>query len=280
MDLAATLLERVGAVSAREVAEGHQSRVFVLTLGDGQRLVAKVLDASIVAVDVVVARVDAVTELADLDPRVCRPIRIDGGLVNVIDDDAGRSALLLCSEFADGVALDVGSHSDAALMGQTLASLHRSLARVTMPGVPQVAALRAVPSGVDVETQLLHGDFNAGNLRRNGSMVRVFDFEDCGYGPRSFEIANALYMVLFSSTVESDVSRYRAFEDAFLGAYASEDGRVVDRRTVDHFVDLRVRALEGWLDDLSTAPVGIRTASPQWHQTLRSFVVDYQRRQP
>jgi hypothetical protein len=38
-------------------------------------------------------------------------------------------------------------------------------------------------------------------------MVRVFGFEDCGCGPRSFEIANALYMVLFSSTIESEVSR-------------------------------------------------------------------------
>lgn len=280
MDLAATLLERIGAAAVREVAEGHQSRVFELTLVDGQRMVAKVLDASIVDVDVVVARVDAVAELADLDPRVCRPVRVDGALVNVIDDDAGRSALLLCSEFAEGVALDVGDHSDAELMGKTLAGLHRSLARVTTPGLLEVAALRAVQSNVDEEPQLLHGDFNAGNLRRDGSMVRVFDFEDCGYGPRSFEIANALYMVLFSATIESDVSRLRTFEDAFLSGYRTEDGRDLDRRTVDHFVDLRVRALEGWLDDLSTAPVGIRTASPRWHQTLRSFVADYRRRLP
>ena len=77
------------------------------------------LDASIAVVDVVVARVDAVAELADLDPRVCRPVPIDGGLVNVIDDDAGRSALLLCSEFAEGASLDVGSPSDAEPVSYT-----------------------------------------------------------------------------------------------------------------------------------------------------------------
>lgn len=279
MDLAARLLKRIGAAAVREVVEGHQSRVFEVTLVDGQRLVAKVLDASIAVVDVVVARVDAVAELADLDPRVCRPVRIDGRLVNVIDDDAGRSAVLVCSEFAEGASLDVGSPSDAELMGRTLAGLHRSLARVTTPGIPQVAALRAVQSNVDDEVQLLHGDFSAGNLRRADSMVRVFDFEDCGYGPRSFEIANALYMVLFSSTIGNEIWRYRMFEDAFLSGYGREDGQDVDRRTVDHFIDLRVRALEAWLDDVSTAPVGIRTATPRWHQTLRSFVTSYERRQ-
>jgi Ser/Thr protein kinase RdoA (MazF antagonist) len=188
--------------------------------------------------------------------------------------------LLLCSEFAEGVALDVGSPSDAELMGKTLAGLHRSLARVATRGIPQVAALRAVPSNVDDEVQLLHGDFNTGNLRRSDSMIRVFDFEDCGYGPRSFEIANALYMVLFSSTIESDVSGYRTFEDAFLSGYGMEDGQDVDRCAIDHFIDLRVRALEGWLDDVPSAPVGIRTATPQWHQTLRSFIASYERRQP
>jgi Ser/Thr protein kinase RdoA (MazF antagonist) len=111
-------------------------------------------------------------------------------------------------------------------------------------------------------------------------MVRVFDFEDCGYGPRSFEIANALYMVLFSSTIESEVSRYRTFEDAFLSGYGIEDGQDVDRRTIDHFIDLRVRVLAGWLDDVPSAPIGIRTATPQWHQTLRSFITSYEPRQP
>ena len=274
------VLDLSGAASAEEVAEGHQSRVFELMHVDGQRLVAKVLDASLVDVDVVVARFDAVAELADLDPRVCRPIRIGGNLVNVIADDSGRSALLLCSEFAEGVGFDVASSSDAELMGATLAGLHRSLALVPAPGIPEVAALRAVRSDVNEEFQLLHGDFNSGNLRRTGSMVRVFDFEDCGYGPRSFEIANALYMVLFDASIEDELDRYRTFETAFLSGYETEDGHDVDRRCVEHFVDLRVRALECWLDDLPSAPIGIRTATPQWHQTLRSFVSSHDHRRP
>jgi hypothetical protein len=86
-------------------------------------------------------------------------------------------------------------------------------------------------------------------------------------------------MVLFSSTIGNEIWRYRTFEDAFQSGYGLEAGQDVNRRTVDHFIDLRVRALEGWLDDVSIAPVGIRTATPQWHQTLRSFVTSYERRQ-
>lgn len=280
MGLARSVLELTGAATARELAEGHQSRVFELVFLDGHRLVAKVLDVSVGDMDVVAARVDAVAELADLDPRVCRPVPIGGGLVNVIADDVDRPAVLLCSEFAEGVAFDVASPGDPELMGVTLAGLHRSLARIAGRGIPEVAALRAVRSDVDGEFQLLHGDFNSGNLRRDGSMVRVFDFEDCGRGPRSFEIADALYMVMFPATIEAELERFRTFQDAFLSGYESEDGRPVDRRTVDHYVDLRVRALERWLDDLSTAPIGIRSATPHWHETLRSFVRGYERRRP
>jgi Ser/Thr protein kinase RdoA (MazF antagonist) len=280
MDLAMSVLELTRAAAVREVAEGHQSRVFELTPVDGQRFVAKVLDAALVDAHAVAARVDAVAELAELDPRVCRPIRIGGSLVNVIADDVGRPALLVCSEFAEGVAFDVANPADAELMGETLAGLHRSLARIARRGIPEVAALRAVPSDLNEEFQLLHGDFNSENLRRAGSTVRVFDFEDCGYGPRSFEIANALYMVLFTATIEAEAERYRTFEGAFLGGYEGEAAHEVDRRAVEQLIDLRVHALECWLDDLPTAPIGIRTATPQWRQTLRSFVGSYERRQP
>jgi Ser/Thr protein kinase RdoA (MazF antagonist) len=265
VDLASSVLQLTGAVTAEAIAEGHQSRVFELTTVDGRRFVAKVLDPSVVELDVVIARVEAVAELADRDPRVCRPIRIADCFVNMIVVEAGRPA---------------PRPIDAALMGETLAGLHQSLACVAARDIPEVAALRAVHSTVDEEFQLLHGDFNSENLRRDGSLVKVFDFEDCGYGPRSFEIANALYMVLFTATVEREIERYQPFEDAFLTGYATADGRDVDRGTVDQFLDLRVRALQLWLDDLSTAPVGIRTATPQWHETLRSFVDHYERRRP
>jgi hypothetical protein len=37
-------------------------------------------------------------------------------------------------------------------------------------------------------------------------------------------------------------------------------------------IEVRVDALRSWLDDPSTAPIGIRTSSPEWRDVLRSFV--------
>ena len=298
MDLATSVMALTGASSVQPVAEGHQSRVFIVSLAEGRMAVAKVLDASLVDVDVVRARVETVMELSDLDSRVCRPIELDRQLINVVEDENGRPGLVVCSEFADGVAFDEGTGTDARLMGETLAGLHRSMARLAARDLPAVAALGAMGAlgalgAVDwsgesgengrrdgrghVPVQVLHGDFNAGNLRRDNDAVRVFDFDDCGYGPPVFDVANALYMVLFDATVGNDIGRYRSFETAFLSGYEAASARGLDRGLVDEFVDLRVRALDHWLDDLPAAPIGIRTASQAWRATLRRFVRDYER---
>jgi Ser/Thr protein kinase RdoA (MazF antagonist) len=275
-----TLRERVqqvaGAVDATAVAGGFQSHVFELAFADGRHAVAKVLDASLIAAAEVLCRVELVAELAASDPRVCAPLSINGRLVNEVVGDGGADALLICFEFADGVAPDERDPSDAELMGSTLAGLHQSLARLAPRSLPRVAALRSNSLDAADDMQLLHGDFNSANLRCNGSAVKVFDFEDCGYGPRLFDLANALYMVLFSATVEDDIDRYRAFAPAFTSGYARGWGGPIDRLQVSRYIDLRVGALAGWVSDLNTAPIGIRTATPQWHATLRSFVTQYE----
>ena len=266
-----------GASSAQPVAEGHQSRVFIVSLAGGRMAVAKVLDASLVDVEVVRARVETVVELADLDSRVCRPIEVNGNLFNVLENENGGPVLVLCSEFADGSALDESDPNDSRLMGETLAGLHRSMARISARALTPVAALGVIGWTGDEPVQMLHGDFNAGNLRAGNGSVRVFDFDDCGCGPPAFDVANALYMVMFDATVGVDIDRYRSFKTPFLTGYEAESKQRVDRGLIDQFVDLRVRALDHWLDDLSGAPIGIRAASPAWHATLRQFVRDYGR---
>ena len=55
----------------------------------------------------------------------------------------------------------------------------------------------------------------------------------------------------------------------------------VENRGEGVFVQLRAEAVKRWLgrpavtlrlDDLASAPIGIRTSSPQWRATLRAFV--------
>jgi hypothetical protein len=82
-------------------------------------------------------------------------------------------------------------------------------------------------------------------------------------------------MVLFDSFVDGEGQRYRAFEHPFLEGYREGSASGVDGEAVRTLIDLRVRALAAWLDDLASAPVGIRNATPEWHHTLRGFVRDH-----
>jgi len=278
-----SLVERIKDLSeAAEVvalAGGHQSCVFEVTGRDGQRSVAKVVEAALVDVSEVVARNEAVAELARLDASVCRPLPQAGQLVTVFDDDDRTFVLTRC-EFAEGAPPDPADPDDAELMGRALGELHVSLARLKRRDIPHVAALRAAGVEDSESFQLLHGDFSVENLRQNHRAVRVFDFDDCGYGPREFDIANAVYMVLFTSMTTEEACGPDGFAAAFLAGYETSPAPPPPRDMINGYVDLRVRALESWLDDLTTAPIGIRSATPSWHQTLRSFISRYESRPP
>lgn len=278
MDLQRRLTELLDGVRLRELFGGHQSRVFETTgeWGDG-RIVVKVIDAALVDRDTHAARVELVAALSATDPHVCRPLPIDGRLVTVIDLDGDRRGLVTCSEHAGGRPVDVGRPDDARLMGETLAALHRSLRSIGQTDLPPVAALRVVGIGGGPR-QLLHGDFSASNLREQDGMLRVFDFDDCGYGPAAFDVADALYMVRFDDMMGSASVSYRAFEGPFLAGYEAISGDACDEDELAHLIRRRVAALDAWLDDPPSAPAGIRTASPEWHRTLRTFVTEHRAR--
>jgi len=273
------LAERlVGVLAADEVEElggGHQSRVFRVVSRNGGVAVAKVLDASMVDRLELEARLDVTTALADLDPRVCRPLLIARQRVTEVTFADGEDRYVVCFEFADGLAPDPAKAADAQRMGTTLWQLHASMSQLQPTSLPLVTALRAVPAdGVPAAgaRQLLHGDFSASNLREAGGVVRIFDLDDCGYGAPAFDIANALYMVLFDSFALGTEQIYETFRRSFLAGYVCASGSSVPEETLDRFIDLRIQALHAWLDDLDSAPIGIRTASRAWHATLRSFV--------
>lgn len=279
MDLARRLAELVGAARVHEVPGGHQSRVFeAVRRADGERMVVKVLDGSRVHRATVETRVQVVVELAELDEHVCRPLAVDGRLVTAIDGDGADVGLVTCYEYAPGAPPVAADPGDARLMGRTLALLHASMRRIGAKDLPLVAALRAAPLPGAGPVQLLHGDFNAGNLCHLDGEVRVFDFDDCGYGPPVFDVANALYMVLFDEMTDVATTDYRSFGDAFVSGYSEVSGGILGRDEVNACIDLRVAALGAWLDDLETAPVGIRAATPAWHASLRSFVATYHAR--
>lgn len=277
MKLADQVAALVGAERVDELSGGHQSHVFRAGRDHDQSpIVVKVVDASLVDRDDVEARMAMVAELAVSEPMVCRPILIGGSLVTKIEDATGWVGLASGIEHAEGRQPDVGRPADAELMGRSLARLHHALARLRATALPRAAALRAVHAAPGPTDQLLHGDFNATNLRLTDSGVKVFDFDDCGYGPPLFDVVNSLYMVLFDDFSGDGENQFEPFAEAFLSGYERTSGVEVDHAELDAFIELRVAALERWLDDPAQAPIGIRTATTQWRSTLRQFV-DFRR---
>ena len=49
--------------------------------------------------------------------------------------------------------------------------------------------------------------------------MSIFDFDNCLYGTTAYELAQTLYMVLFSQTTRGEISAYRVFRNMFLEAY-------------------------------------------------------------
>jgi Ser/Thr protein kinase RdoA (MazF antagonist) len=280
--VAVELTERVvvllDAAAIEELGGGHQSRTFRVVRRDGAVVIAKMLDAAMVDRRELDARLDATNALADLDPRVCRPLPVGRQLVTEVTLADGEQRYVVCFEFADGTALDPSDRVDAERMGRTLAQLHVSMRQLPQTPLPPVAALRPGSPGAAAATgrhQLLHCDFNAGNLRDVNGIIKVFDLDDCGYGPPAFDVANALYMVLFDSVVHTTVESYETFRTSFVSGYVDSSRQPLADDALDRLIDLRVDALRRWIADLDTAPVGIRTASHDWLETLRSFAATH-----
>jgi Ser/Thr protein kinase RdoA (MazF antagonist) len=259
---------------AEELHAGKQSRVFDAAL-DGVRVAIKLTESRLADRGVLTCRLQAVEALAIGHRQVVPPVRIDGALVQPIGE-----WLLTATRFVDGDHLEPDIPDHAGLLGRTLAHLHHALRLLAPHDIPPIAALDAVDRSVGTEDwQLLHGDFSVLNVIATPAGLRIFDFDDCGYGPPEYDLANSLYMVLFDSHIAARPASYEAFRPAFLAGYAGGSDRPVPDSAVDEMIAVRVAALGRWLDDLSSAPIGVRTSSPAWRETLASFVRSQQQQQ-
>lgn len=256
---------RRGVTVVAELHAGKQSRVFAASI-DGRDVAVKLSDRSLTDRDVLAARMDAVVAAAAHDPQVVDPVRIGNSFVGTIG-----GWLLTATPLVDGDGLDITDPGHSRRMGEGLALLHRALANVRAPDVPPVAALADVDDGRS-GWQLLHGDFSDENIVATADGLRVFDFDDCGHGPIEYDVANSLFMVKFDADVSDRPARYHAFRPAFLAGYAAGSGRLVDDTAVDAMIRRRIGALARWIADPTTAPIGVRTSSPEWLDTLAGFV--------
>ena len=114
-------------------------------------------------------------------------------------------------------------------------------------GIPAAECWRLLPTPVRVRFEavaermadvfaagdgvgLIHADLHLGNALFEGGRVKLIDFDDCGTGPRLYELAVALW----EYRLEDD---YPAYVDALRTGY--ETRRSVDLSRVDDFIAVR-----------------------------------------
>jgi hypothetical protein len=68
------------------------------------------------------------------------------------------------------------------------------------------------------------------------------------------------------------VDEYERFREWFVETYSAQTNKTLHSGQLDMAIELRKRALADWLDDLPSAPIGIRTAPSTWLSELRRFV--------
>lgn len=283
-------LAALGLSDLRPIAGGHQSLAVYEARLDDQHVAVKVLEARSADRAGLDARLEVVSRLAAAADEVCAPVPVRGRLVSEVGPEPTYA---IAYEFAEGTAPDLHHPEEAALMGRALADLHASMA--ALPPVP-LPALAAFPPPSDLATvaddvgvpaarvaeappnspqQLLHGDFSSKNVRVAGERWRVFDFDDCGYGPVELDLANSLYFVLFEALTGPGPEHYLQFRDTFLAGYRDRSGHEPADAVLDGLITRRVVVLATWLTDPATASPGVRAASKRWRTTLGNFVRDY-----
>lgn len=277
--LEAHLEELLGVTDVQELSGGHQSRVYLATSSGGEGVVLKLIEQIGLPADVLHERVGMLSALGGRTDVVCAPVPVRGQFIHELSHEQVGARYAVCYQLAPGREPDVGDAGDAATMGHTLAGLHAHLAELPSFDLPPMTGFRdlaamslAVASG---RPQLLHGDFNSANVRVDHNRVRVFDFDDAGYGPVQFDLAHALYVVMFDAVTAGDPDQYDVFKASFLPAYCASARAEYAEAELNPLIDHRVAVLNAWLADPSQAPPGIRNSSTAWLDTLRGFVSDY-----
>lgn len=84
---------------------------------------------------------------------------------------------------------------------------------------------------------LIHADLHLGNALFHRGAVKLIDFDDCGTGPRLYDVAVALWEL-------RDRQDYPEYRDALLSGYRTR--RRVDIKHLDDFIALRQVAFDLW----------------------------------
>jgi len=271
-----TFLGSRGVEIREPLVGGHQSTVHRAVSG-GVDVVVKVVDARSSEIATVRRQATLARDLAAIDPRVVAPIAIE------VDDLVLVTGhhLVTVLPLVGGRAPDLDDRDDAVWLGRHLARLHASLREVSSD-LGLVASLRAGAHGIVTgEEQLIHGDPGASNFLRDGDDAHVLDLGEAGLGTCAYDVSLALFSRRFEvwsrDAPDGPAPDDEAAPEALLEGYETEAGHRPGAEALAEGLGIRREALARWIDDPDQAPIGIRTATPEWRRVLARFV-DHERR--
>lgn len=288
-------LSQLGMKDVKVISEGKQNYVYS-SLMRGKTTILKVTDARHRRLEALQIQSEMLKELSSYSSAVCAPIDILHRFPIVELKINDLDFYVIAYPFAKGVTADINNPDHVDLMGTSLAILHNAMNELKLyafDGIIEMSKSAAIAQVLfqlkgaetilanaikhfeDCDMQLLHGDFNAGNLKVNGAQVRIFDFDNCVYGSTSYELAAALYMVLFGQVTQGELSVYHDFKKVFLEAYERTNPSAVDLHVINDLISYRVLLLASWLAQPDNAPLFIRQSSQQWLTTLKQFTLVY-----
>lgn len=120
-----------------------------------------------------------------------------------------------------------------------------------------VAARMADVMGRVDDWGLIHADLHLGNALFHRGAVRLIDFDDCGEGPRIYELAVALWEL-------RDEPDYLPFRDALLDGYRTH--RDLDVTHLDDFIAVRQVAFDLWFTGMAQVNPAFATRLDQVHR--------------
>lgn len=110
---------------------------------------------------------------------------------------------------------------------------------------------------------LIHADLHLGNALFQGGEVKLIDFDDCGTGPRLYELAVALWEL-------RDAPDQAVFRDALLDGYRTH--REIDAAHLDDFIALRQVAFDLWFTGTAQVNPDFATKLDGVHQWSLSML--------
>ena len=107
------------------------------------------------------------------------------------------------------------------------------------------------------DVNLIHADLHLGNALFHRGRVKLIDFDDCGTGPRLYELAVALWEL-------RDGPDYLAFREALLAGYRAH--REIDVTHLDNFIAVRQVAFDLWHTGMAQVNPDFAANLEQVHQ--------------